>query len=88
VHGLDGGDHHAAERRGRGGRRGSEGEQQAAAGLGASSHERISAARSQPHRLEALGGSFDPAAAEPAEKLLRAVSEEEQADRYARYEAE
>jgi hypothetical protein len=48
----------------------------------------MSATRSQPHRLEALGGSFETAAAKPAEELLRAVAEEEQADRDARYQAE
>jgi hypothetical protein len=48
----------------------------------------MSATRPQPHRLEALGGSFETAAAKPAEELLRAVAEEEQADRDARYQAE
>jgi hypothetical protein len=88
VHGLDGGDHHAAERRSRSGRRGSECEQQTTAGLGCSGRKRVSPTWAKPHRLEALGSSFHPAAAEPAEELLCAVAEEEQADRDARYQAE
>jgi hypothetical protein len=88
VHGLDGGDHHAAERRGRRGRRGSEGEQQTAAGLCRSCRQGISATWPQPHRIEGLTGPFQTPAAEPAEELLRAVPEEEEADRDARYQAE
>jgi len=88
VHGLDRGDHHAAQRRGCGWSCEPEGEQQAAAGLGGSGGHRVPAARPQPHRLEALGGAFEAAAAVPAEQLLRAVAEEEQADRDAGYQAE
>jgi hypothetical protein len=88
VHGPDRGDHHAAQRRGRRGRREPEGEQQAAASLGGSGHYGVSTTRRQPERLEALGRSLEPTAAEPAEELLRAVAEEEEADRDARYQAE
>jgi hypothetical protein len=44
--------------------------------------------RPQPHRIESLTGPFQTPAAEPAEELLSAVAEEEQADRDARYQAE
>jgi hypothetical protein len=88
VHGLDGGDHHAAQRRGRCGRGCSEGEQEAATGLGCSGRQCISTTRPQPHRIKGLTGPFQTPAAEPAEELLSAVAEEEQADRDARYQAE
>ena len=80
VSAVDRGQHRRGQDRGRDRRRGAERNQRTAAGFGGSRGERVALAGPQAEGLEPLGGALEAVAAEPAEELLGAVSDEETAD--------
>jgi hypothetical protein len=83
MDGLDRRDHRTRDGRGAKRRRSAQAEEQASAGLGGTGGESQPASGPKADLLEELAGPLGASAAEPAEELLGAVSDEEQPDRRA-----
>ena len=80
MHREDGDQHRERQRRRGRAHQDAEDQRQAAEELGSAGQQGHQVARVQADRAEELPGAFEAVAAEPAEQLLRAVCDEDDAD--------